>query len=193
MIGDRKFRALLFAAVAAVHVLILFFFAINVEGGLGTYTEEARIMKLVDLEELPPPPEAEPQTIVEEIAETMIETDTPPDQKVVAAGTLIDSGDFLLMHEVTLPPDFDKRLLSQATVYPPIALRSGIEGKVILELYVDRTGLVRRITVLQENPPGRGFAEAAVKVFEGRKGKPAEIGGEPVAVRYRYPVIFKIR
>jgi protein TonB len=194
MIGERRLRLILFLAVAAVHGLLLFFLAFNVSASLGEVSGEARIMKLTDLEELPPPPEAEPETIVEEIAETMIETDTPPDQKVVAAGTLIHSGeDYLPMHRVSVPPSFDERLITQALIYPPIALRSGIEGRVILELFIDRTGRVQRITVLQENPPGRGFAEAAVKAFEGQRCRPAEANGDPVSVRYRYPVSFRIK
>jgi protein TonB len=78
-------------------------------------------------------------------------------------------------------------------VYPPIALRSGIEGRVILELFIDRTGQVQRITILQETPPGRGFGEAAVRAFEGQRCSPAEANGLPVSVRYRYPVSFRIR
>jgi protein TonB len=199
MIGEKKLRFILFIAVAVVHGFLIFFLAFNVDTVMGAGSEEARIMKLTDLEEEPPPPEeSEPETVVvEEIAETMIETDTPPDQKVVAAGTLITAprtgDDYLPMHRVSIPPYFDERLITQALIYPPIALRSGIEGRVILELFIDRTGRVQRITVLQENPPGRGFAEAAVKAFEGQRGKPAEANGDPVSVRYRYPVSFRIK
>jgi protein TonB len=196
MTGEKKLRLILFAVVAAAHGLFICFFAFNVNAASGAASEEARIMKLTDIEEEPPPPpeEDEPETVVEEIAETMIETDAPPDQKVVAAGTLIHSGeDYLPMHRVSIPPRFDERLITQALIYPPIALRSGIEGRVILELFVDRTGRVQRITVLQENPPGRGFADAAVKAFEGQRCLPAEANGEPVSVRYRYPVSFRIK
>jgi protein TonB len=64
---------------------------------------------------------------------------------------------------------------------------------VYLELFVDRHGQVRRITVLRETPENRGFAEAAVKAFEGIQGTPAQANGAAVAVRYRYPVRFAIR
>jgi protein TonB len=197
MTGERKLRAVLFLAVAALHLFFIFFFAFQVKASLGGASDEARIMKLADLEEEPPPEEEpEPAPVVEEIAETMIETDVPPDQKVVAAGTLLTprtGEDYLPMHRVSAPPLFDERLITQALVYPPIALRSGIEGRVILELFIDRTGRVQRITVLQENPPGRGFGEAAVKAFEGQRCRPAEANGEAVSVRYRYPVTFKIK
>jgi protein TonB len=198
MTGQQKLKGLLFLAVAALHLIFIFFFAIQVESSLGSASDEARIMKLADIEEEPPPPEEEPEpeAVVEEIAETMIETDTPPDQKVVAAGTLITprtGEDYLPMHRVSVRPLFDERLITQALVYPPIALRSGIEGRVILELFIDRTGRVQRIAILQENPPGRGFGEAAVKAFEGQRCRPAEANGEAVSVRYRYPVTFRIK
>ncbi|MDR0624816.1 MAG: energy transducer TonB, partial [Treponema sp.] len=101
--------------------------------------------------------------------------------------------DYLPIHRVSIPPKFDEQAISRATVYPPIALRSGIEGRVILELFIDRTGQVQRITILQETPPGRGFGEAAVRAFEGQRCSPAEANGLPVSVRYRYPVSFRIR
>jgi protein TonB len=97
------------------------------------------------------------------------------------------------MHQVSQPPRFDEKEIIAALVYPPIALRSEIEGRVILELFVDRNGLVQRVTILQETPPGRGFGDAAVKVFQGRRGVPGRANGKPVSVRYRYPVSFRIR
>ncbi|MDR1277230.1 MAG: energy transducer TonB [Treponema sp.] len=199
MISEKILRPVLFLAVALVHGLLIVFLAFNVGASvMGAGSEEARIMKLTDIEEEPPPPPApEERPVVEEIAETMIETDTPPDQTVVAAGTLLTTSqageDYLPMHRVSIPPRFDERLITQALIYPPIALRSGIEGRVILELFIDRTGRVQRITVLQENPAGRGFGEAAVRAFEGQRCSPAEANGEPVSVRYRYPVAFRIR
>jgi len=179
--------------------------------------ENARVMKLTDLNEAPPPPppppppNAAPVPVVEEIAETMIETDVVPLQTVVAAGTITTppvpipaviaeieavapaEDDYLPMHKLSSPPHFEASSIAADLVYPPIALRSGIEGRVILELFVDRTGKVTRITILREEPANRGFGEAAVRAFTDRKGIPAISNGEPVSARYRYPVAFKIK
>jgi protein TonB len=200
MMSQNKLRLILFIAVAGVHGILILFLAFHVSAAMSAAPEQARVMKLTDIEEEappPPPPEAEAENTVEAIAETMIETDVAPNQTVVAAGTILapqSAGeDYLPMHRVSVPPKFDEALITQSLVYPPIALRSGIEGRVILELFVDRTGQVQRITVLQETPPGRGFGEAAVRAFEGRRGSPAEANGRPVSVRYRYPVSFRIR
>jgi protein TonB len=193
--NEKLLRLLLFAGVAALHVILVLFLAFNVNVASREEGENARVMKLTDIAEAPPPPELEEIPQVEAIAETMIETDTPPVQNVVAAGTLNLSGsfdDYLPAHRVSENPFFDPEKLAADIVYPPIAQRSGIEGRVILELFVDRSGLVQQIRILQENPPGRGFGEAAVRAFSGRRGKAAMANGEPVSCRYRYPVSFRL-
>jgi protein TonB len=132
---------------------------------------------------------------VEAIAEIMIETDIPPVQNVVAAGTVVASQDdvYLPMHLLSVMPEFNEDDIIADIVYPPIALRSGIEGRVILELFVDRTGVVLRAIILREEPEGRGFGEAAIKAFLGRKGEPALANGESVSCRYRYPLYFRLK
>ncbi|MCL2139191.1 MAG: energy transducer TonB [Treponema sp.] len=208
MKSENLLRLLLFVSVGTIHIILLLFFAINIATVPVEITENARVMKLTDFSEFipeppppPPPPPAkiEEQTAVESIAEIMIETDTVPDQIIVAPGTLTEPytgtptwDDYLPIHLVSNPPVFDEREIRSSIVYPPIAQRSGIEGRVILELFVDKNGMVQQVIVLQENPQDRGFAEAAVRAFTGKKGQPAMANGEAVSARYRYPVTFKI-
>jgi len=195
--NEKILRLTVFIVAAALHLVVIFFFALDMQRNRQIEDENARIMKLMDLDEMPPPPPPKPEIPqVEEIAESMIETDTPPVQEVVAAGTIITSESqdvYLPMHQVSTQPRFDLRAIEASLVYPPIALRSGIEGRVILELFVDRTGVVQRIIILREEPEGRGFGESAIRAFTGRKGVPATANGEPVSTRYRYPVTFKIK
>jgi len=193
--NEKLNRLIIVIFTAALHLVIIFFLVFDTDRYNQEAMENARVMKVTDLAELPPPePDPEiPQ--VEEIAEIMIETDIPPVQTVVAAGTLnLQSFDnYLQMHQVSIRPQFDEDAVMAELIYPPIALRSGIEGRVILELFVDRAGYVQRITILREEPEGRGFGEAAVRAFTGRRGTPAYANGEPVSCRYRYPVSFRIR
>jgi len=193
--NEKRTRIIIFIITAALHLAIMFFFVFETNVIYGEASEFARVMKVTDLGELPPPsPDPEiPQ--VEEIAENMIETDIPPVQQVVAAGSLNMHSfeNYLPMHMVSVRPHFDENAITSDLVYPPIALRSGIEGRVILELFVDRTGTVQRVTILREEPEGRGFGEAAVRAFAGRKGVPAYANGEAVSCRYRYPVTFRIK
>jgi protein TonB len=189
--NEKLLRAIVLVVAAVVHLLVLFFLVFNTEQVIQEAPENARVMKLTDLDELPPPPPELDIPQVEEIAETMIETDIPPVQEIVAAGTLTET--FLEMRYLSTVPQFDMNAITADLVYPPIALRSGIEGRVILELFIDRTGTVQRITILQEKPPDRGFGEAAVRALTGRRGTPATSNGEPVSCRYRFPVVFRIR
>jgi protein TonB len=203
-------RILIFAAVALAHLLFILYFAITVNAVSLTPEQPATVMKLTDIVEdtpvAPPPPPAPeveaPPNAVEAIAETMIETEEAPDQVVMAPGTLLisrapaqygETEEYLPAHKVSVPPVFSEREIRAALVYPPIALRSNIEGTVILELVIDRRGEIRQINVLKEDPQNRGFGDAAVAAFRGIHCTPAEANGAPVGVRYRYPVRFTIR
>jgi len=192
--NEKILRIIIIAVTAAIHLVVIFFLVLDTDRIIYADAENARVMKVTDFAELPPPPDPEiPQ--VEEIAEVMIETDIPPVQQVVAAGTLtVQSFDnYLQMHQVSVSPQFDEGAITSELVYPPIALRSGVEGRVILELFVDISGTVQRVTILREDPEGRGFGEAAVRAFMGKKGRPAYANGEPVSCRYRYPLLFRIK
>jgi periplasmic protein TonB len=189
MTNEKIIRTSIYFFAAILHVLVLFF-VFKTNRIIQEAPENARVMKLTDIQEAPPPEPEVPQ--VEAIAEKMIETDVAPVQQVLAAGVFLTET-YLAMNQVSVPPKFDSGLVMKALVYPPIALRSGIEGKVILELFVDRTGTVQKIVVLKEDPPDRGFGEAAEKAFTNRKGIPAYANGEPVSARYRYPVTFKLK
>ena len=198
MKNEKLIRILGFALAAILHILIILFLAVSTEKNIMEEEENARVMKLTDIDELPPPPPEPEIPRVEEIAETVIETETPPVQIIVPAGTLTiaapeEPEEYLPMHQVSQPPQFDANAILSELVYPPIALRSGIEGRVILELFVDRTGTVQRVIILREDPEDRGFGEAAVRAFTNRKGEPAYANGEPVSSRYRYPLTFRIR
>jgi protein TonB len=203
MPNERLLRLILVGVVAAVHLVIIFFFVFTMSAISQEEFENARVMKVMDLAEAPPPPpppppEDEEIPQVEAIAENLIETDVAPVQTIVAHGTLTSSAtlswdDYLPMGKISEPPRFDEREIMSTLVYPPIALRSAIEGRVILELFVDKNGIIQRITILREDPADRGFGEAAVKAFTGKHGAPAKANGEPVSARYRYPVSFRIK
>jgi protein TonB len=190
-------RPLFFAATAAVHAALILFVAFSVKTAPVERPEPlASVMKLADLSVYVPPKQTviQNRNSVESVAENMVEADEIPDDSVVeqplSAG---DSPDYLPMHKISVLPVFAEQDIMRDIVYPAIALRSGIEGIVYLELFVDRDGLVRRVTVLKETPPDRGFGDAAAKVFENRRGIPARANGEAVAVRYRYQLRFTIK
>lgn len=209
-------RLALFLLVAGLHGYLIFVLVFHLETTVTAPEPESKILKLADIqEEIPPPPpppplpEPEPplpqQTMVEAIAETMVETDEVPEDQVVveslpyaatsqAVRSPSQDMEYLPQHQVSQVPVFSEDAIRKNLVYPPIALRSNLQGTVILVLFVDAHGEIRRITVLKEDPLGRGFGEAAVNAFKGiRATSPAEANGVPVGVQYRYPIRFTIR
>ncbi|MCZ6640711.1 MAG: energy transducer TonB [Gammaproteobacteria bacterium] len=72
-------------------------------------------------------------------------------------------------------------IVKVAPVYPRRAQTRGIEGYVLLEFVVTRTGAVRDPTVIESKPPGifdRAATSAALKF----KYKPKVVNGEPIDV-----------
>jgi protein TonB len=214
-------RLILFILVAVFHGFVIYFFAFSVQAAPLQTEESARVMKLTDLAEyippppeplpLPPPPpppprgEPLPDNAVEAIAEEMIETDEEPEnQTVVEAGSIITpqppvtaprstEEEYLPAHRISVLPVFPEDAIRAALRYPPIARRSNIEGRVVLDLFIDRIGIIQRIDVLREEPPNRGFGEAAREAFRGIRCEPAQANGERVSARVRYPVTFRLR
>ena len=216
----KKLRGAVFLFTILLHALFIFFLAFNTEA-IAISAEPVQIMRLMDIEEYvplpppppPPPPEAvEPQqNIVEAIAENMIETDNVPEDQIVVDFIAApvsqpavyvpappETLEFIPQSRVSRVPTFSDQDLRRITTflrerYPTIALRSGIEGTVILELFIDARGVIRQINILRETPEGHGFGEVAVNAFREIQAVPAEADGHPVAVRFRYPIRFTIR
>jgi len=88
-------------------------------------------------------------------------------------------------------PSFNRTALASRVKYPSLAKRQGMEGLVILRLYISSTGKVERIEV--EEDPGYGLAEAAIRAFTDLQGEPAILGGKAVPVTLRYPVRFTLQ
>ncbi|MCL2205658.1 MAG: energy transducer TonB [Treponema sp.] len=197
-----RVRLILFVTVAVAHAILILFLVVNVHSAPMEVYEPVLVMHLTDFDEIlpppppppPPPPVAIPEDVqvIEAIAEVMIEVEVVPEQVVVAA-VIAPWDDFLPARRVTSPPRFNQRAIAADLVFPPQALHSGIEGRVMLELFVDRDGVVQHVRILREDPEGWGFGEAARRVFTGRRGSPAMLDGNPVPVRFRYPVTFRIR
>ena len=88
-------------------------------------------------------------------------------------------------------PSFDRGVLASRIKYPALAKRQGIEGLVLLRLYISASGKVERIEV--EEDPGYGLAQAALRAFTGLQGEPAVLKGKAVPVTLRYPVRFSLK
>jgi protein TonB len=75
-------------------------------------------------------------------------------------------------------------------VYPEIAKRAGVEGKVYVLAFVDENGTVTKAVVLKG--VGAGLDEAALNAVKATKFKPGKQRGKPVKVQVSIPIVFKL-
>ena len=185
-------RPLLFAFALLLHLAA--FYLINFtakEEEIDTVDfREAEVFKLVDVQEFVPPPPApvEKKEVVTvsnqpKASENFVET---KEEVVVEREEIV----YLPQHKISSVPIIPSREVLSRIVYPPMALKQGIEAVVYLELFIDSNGSIKKIKVLKD--PGHGFAQAAVKALEGVTCVPANANGKNCAVRYRYPVKFTL-
>jgi protein TonB len=77
-----------------------------------------------------------------------------------------------------------------APKYPPEARSQEIEADVVLGIVVGTSGQVADARVLQ--PAGYGFDREALSAIRNARFRPAELDGQPVAVRMRWSVSFRL-
>jgi len=76
--------------------------------------------------------------------------------------------------------------------YPEIAIRAGVEGKVILGFIVDRSGKIKDVKVLKGI--GAGCDEEAIRVVSSMPDwNPGKQNGKPVNTLINIPVVFKLQ
>jgi TonB family protein len=99
----------------------------------------------------------------------------PPDGKQVRTGVITKAPRLLQ----AVPPE-----------YPPAALAAGKTAKVKVKIYIDASGAVTKVDVLE--PVGDGFDEAAVAAAKQYVFEPAEIDGKPGAIAVETAINFVI-
>lgn len=81
--------------------------------------------------------------------------------------------------------------IQEKIVYPELAVKANIEGRVYLQFIVNENGEVEDPVVLRGI--GGGCDEEALRVIKETKFKPGMQRGGPVRVRYSLPIIFMLR
>ena len=114
-----------------------------------------------------------------------------------SAGTITEAvGDWGQGSDVP-PPDFyplDKEpqvISDPVPVYPELAQRAGIEGRVLLKIWVDKEGNSHRVLVLKSD--AEIFNHSAMDAAMSAKFKPAILNGEPEPVWVVIPYTFKLK
>lgn len=77
-------------------------------------------------------------------------------------------------------------------VYPPRALRAGIEGMVTVEFTITADGSVANIEVVKGEPPGV-FDRAVIQAVSRWKFAPEIVNGQPVEKRARQDIKFTLK
>lgn len=99
-----------------------------------------------------------------------------------------DPGAFI---PVEKQPATDMAELQKLVVYPEVAKKAGIEGKVILRVLVDTDGSVKKVLVL--NSDSKMLDQAAIDAVSKATFTPAIQNKQPVMVWVSIPITFKLR
>ena len=103
-------------------------------------------------------------------------------------GDAIPESDIFIPFEVapTPLPDF-----SPKPETPEMAKLAGVAGKVVVQVYVDKKGEVKKWKIVSTKPPGLGFEDEVEKVIPKWRFTPAIQQGNPVGVWISIPFTFK--
>lgn len=150
-----------------------------------------------------PPPPPKPPIPIEAPADDVLEDIEIEDTEI----------DFEAEMEAPPPPPVEKKVEEEPTyfvaveempapiggiqgiqskiIYPEIAKRAGVEGKVYVLAFVDETGTVTKAQVIKGI--GAGCDEAALDAVLKTKFTPGKQRGKPVKVQVSIPIIFKLK
>ncbi|MGQ9845755.1 MAG: TonB family protein [Caldisericia bacterium] len=118
--------------------------------------------------------------------EKLNEEKTPPKEEKPITG---ESSYFVAVEEPPQPIGGIQSIL-QKVVYPEIAKKAGVQGKVYVLAFVDENGDVKEAKITKGI--GAGCDEAALEAVKKTKFKPGKQGGKPVKVRVSIPIVFKL-
>jgi periplasmic protein TonB len=155
------------------------------------------------LEEAPPPPrvpipiEVPDDAILDDVvldldsALEINEALTPPPPPPVAAGRPreVEPEIFVVVEEM---PEIigGVRRLNELVVYPEMARRAGLEGRVVVQIIVDIDGVPRSPQIIRGAGPG--LDQAAIDAVMQLRFIPGKQRGEAVRVRMNLPVNFRL-
>ena len=194
--------------IALALMIVAFKYFPDVSSGEAQFEGTQELFTVEDIQQTkqenrpPPPPkppipiEAPSDDVLEdiEIGDTEIdineEMEAPPpppkeEKKVEEEPTY-----FVAVEEMPEPVGGIKAI-QEKIVYPEIAKRAGVEGKVYILAFVDESGNVTKAQVLKGI--GAGCDEAALDAVLKTKFKPGKQRGKPVKVQVSIPVIFKLQ
>jgi len=85
-----------------------------------------------------------------------------------------------------------EQIYEEQPEYPRLAKEGGFTAVVVMQVFVDKTGAVKKAMAIQCNRPGMGFEEEAVKAAYKCKYRPGIQNGSPAGAWVAYTVRFKL-
>lgn len=153
-------------------------------------------------ENLPPPPpkppipiEAPTDDVLDDIdiASTELDVDAvveaPPPPKEESRIVEEEPQYFVAVEEMPEPIGGIAAIQSKI-VYPEIAKRAGVEGRVHVLAFVDENGNVTKVDLIKGL--GAGLDEAAMNAVRQTKFKPGKQRGKNVKVQVAIPIVFRL-
>jgi len=193
--NNKLTKVIIYISVFLFHFLILFLISIVVKERTSSpnYYQEVELINIPEFKQIRSPL---PKVVEEGTKESTDDKAKPEqgqnqnenlDQNQGQGGEESSySGQFM----AATAPIFPLNYIKSRIVYPPLAKQQGIQNVVvILELYIDKNGEIKKVNILKD--PGFGFGEAVVKGLQDIKVVTAkDADGNPIAIKFRYPYRF---
>jgi len=206
----RKYKRILEISfiISLALLIVAFKFFPKFEQEIAQLDGPQELLQVEDVEhtsqEAAPPPPPKPPIPIEapsddvlediEISETELDVDAiveaPPPPPEVDED---DDGEpvFFVAVEEQPSPIGGIEAIQKRIIYPEIAKRAGVQGRVYVKAFVDEKGNVVKCDVLKGI--GAGCDEAAVAAVMKTKFKPGRQRGKPVKVQVSIPIIFRLQ
>lgn len=117
------------------------------------------------------------------VAQDVSERQAPPDEGTYEVSAVEE------LPELTNRQEVGRQLQRQ---YPPLLRDAGIQGSATMRLRVNEDGRVDPESITVENATHEAFGDAARRVVERMRFRPAKVGGRAVRVWVTLPVTFQL-
>ncbi len=195
--------------IALAFLIIAFKYFPDIKAGDVQLEGPQELVQVEDVEatkqEAAPPPPPKPPIPIEapsddvlediEIGETELDinevVEAPPPPPAKEEDNTEEEPVFFVAVEDMPEPIGGIAAIQSKIVYPEIAKRAGVQGRVFVKAFVDENGSVTKVELIKGI--GAGCDEAAMEAVKQTKFKPGKQRGKAVKVQVSIPVLFKLQ
>lgn len=196
-------------AVAILIVIVAFQYFPKLEEGEAQIIEAPQeVVNIEDIDntrqENRPPPPPKPPIPIEAPTDDVLDdieiedTELDMDEEVEAPPPPVEEEEeeeevatFFVAVEEMPQPIGGIAAIQKNIIYPEIAKRAGVQGRVFVKAFVNKQGVVEKVELIRGI--GAGCDEAAMEAVKKTKFKPGKQRGKAVPVQVAIPVVFKLQ